>query len=295
MAYRTFFLQRPDWFASVRMYSTRTHNMEEPYNSEGLLNHHRGDGANHISRTGDEYLDIWPVYDYQKIPGATIMQKPELPSHEEIQQLGLTDFVGAATNGQYGTVAFDFRSPHDPLIARKSWFFLMMRICLSGSRDFLQQQGITCIYDDQSMPFQRAGSDRFKEKKLFLKKARTIYETAEWVYHDGMGYVFQNPTTVNIKNNSANGSWWRINKQTDSPKDEMNLDVFSLWIDHGKRPSDEAYAYIVVPATSVKKLEQEESKNNISILANTLKFRRFTYWVEYVSNSFLSGRRNSAC
>ncbi|MCB0840411.1 MAG: chondroitin lyase, partial [Bacteroidetes bacterium] len=132
-----FSFQRPDWFASVRMYSTRTHNMEEPYNSEGLLNHHRGDGANHISRTGDEYLDIWPVYDYQKIPGATIMQKPELPSHEEIQQLGLTDFVGAATDGQYGSVAFDFRSPHDPLIARKSWFFFDEEyVCLGA--------GISC-------------------------------------------------------------------------------------------------------------------------------------------------------
>ena len=63
-----FTCQRPDWFASVRLYSTRTHNMEQPYNSEGLLNHHRGDGANHLSRSGDEYLDIWPVYDYQKIP-----------------------------------------------------------------------------------------------------------------------------------------------------------------------------------------------------------------------------------
>jgi chondroitin AC lyase len=46
-----FTFQRPSFFTSVRMYSTRIHNMEQPYNSEGLLNHHRGDGTNHISIT----------------------------------------------------------------------------------------------------------------------------------------------------------------------------------------------------------------------------------------------------
>ena len=95
-----FTLQRPGWFTSVRMYSTRTHNMEQPYNSEGFFNHHRGDGANHISVTGDEYYDIAPVYDYQKIPGTTVMQKTVMPEDSEVrlQELGLTGFVGAATD-----------------------------------------------------------------------------------------------------------------------------------------------------------------------------------------------------
>ncbi|NOR75404.1 MAG: chondroitin lyase, partial [Draconibacterium sp.] len=132
-----FSFQRPNWFTSVRMYSTRTNNMEQPYNSEGLLNHHRGDGTNHISVTGDEYYDIAPVFDYQKIPGTTVMQKPEMPSEREIQKLGLTEFVGATTDGKYAAVAFDFKSPRDPLIARKAWFFFDDEyICLGA--------GISC-------------------------------------------------------------------------------------------------------------------------------------------------------
>ncbi|MCA1759457.1 MAG: chondroitin lyase, partial [Bacteroidales bacterium] len=135
-----FTYQRPDWFTSVRMYSTRNHNMEVPYNSEGFLNHHRGDGTNHISVTGDEYYDIAPVYDYQKIPGTTVMQKPELPDARELQKLGITDFVGAATDGKYGTAAFDFRSPHDPLIARKAWFFFDDEyVCLGAGISCRQQ------------------------------------------------------------------------------------------------------------------------------------------------------------
>ena len=73
-----FAFQRPDFYTSVRMYSTRNMNMESPYNSEGFLNHHRGDGTNYVYTRGNEYYDISPVYDYMRIPGATIVQKDSL-------------------------------------------------------------------------------------------------------------------------------------------------------------------------------------------------------------------------
>ena len=41
------------------------------------------------------------------------MQKPKLHGPENIQLDGLTDFVGAVTNGLHGAVAFDFIVPHD--------------------------------------------------------------------------------------------------------------------------------------------------------------------------------------
>jgi len=263
-----FSFQRPDFFTSVRMYSTRTHNMEEPYNSEGLLNHHRGDGTNHISRTGDEYYDIAPVFDYQKIPGTTIMQKPELPPAREIQKLGLTDFVGAVTNGKYGTAAFDFKSPHDPLVARKSWFFFDDEyVCLGAGISCKKKLPVVttlnqCLLRDD-VTISANG------KKSTIEKGEKEFENVDWIFQDSIGYVFPEPTNVNIKNSEATGSWWLINKQSDSPKDKVKLDVFKLWIDHGEKPSDETYEYIVVPATSVGDLEQNRSKNNIVIILNT--------------------------
>ena len=128
-----FSFQRPGFFTSVRMFSSRNNNMEMPYNSEGLMNHHYADGSNFISRTGKEYSEIFPVYDWQKIPGTTVLQKPELPSENEIQKPGLTDFVGAVTDGKYGAAVFDFKSPHDPLVARKAWFFFDKEyVCLGA-------------------------------------------------------------------------------------------------------------------------------------------------------------------
>lgn len=264
-----FTYQRPEWFTSVRMYSTRTHNMEIPYNSEGLKNHHRGDGANHISRTGDEYYDIFPVFDYQKIPGTTIMQKEALPDPNQVQKLGLTDFVGAVTDGKYGAVAFDFKSAHDPLIARKSWFFFDEEYVALGS-------GISCT---RSLPVVTTlnqcllrGDVRMSinGSQSVIPKGEEQYDNVDWVFHDGIGYLFPEKRSVELMNDKVTGSWWDITKQTTTNKEPVTKEVFKLWIDHGKRPSDASYAYIVVPATTPERMAQLHTDSHIEILANTL-------------------------
>ncbi len=263
-----FSFQRPDWFTSVRMYSTRNYNMEVPYNSEGLRNHYRGDGTNYISRTGDEYYNMAPVYDYQKIPGTTVMQKPEMPPANEIQKLGLTDFVGAVTDGEYGAAVFDFKSPHDPLIARKAWFFFDSEYVCLGT-------GISCktklpVVTTLNQCLLRSDvTISSKGQKFVIQKGEKEFENLDWVYQDGIGYVFTKPENAFIKNNTASGSWWDINKQSDSPKAEVNLDVFKLWLNHGENPSEASYQYIVVPATTIEKLENNNSKNDVVILSNT--------------------------
>lgn len=264
-----FTLQRPNWFTSVRMYSTRTNNMEKPYNSEGFFNHHRGDGANHISVTGTEYEDIATVLDYQKIPGTTVIQKAKMPSSDELQKLGITEFVGAVTDGKYGTASFDFKSPHDPLIARKSWFFFDDEYVCLGAGISSKNNDLSVVTTlNQSL---LRGDVRVSAggSTSVLEKGEKQLENIDWIYQDKVGYIFPQSAAVSIKNGEAIGSWWRINKQTDSPKDEIKLDVFKAWIDHGKRPSEQTYEYIVVPATSVEKLEENASRNNIKILSNT--------------------------
>ncbi len=247
--------------------------MEEPYNSEGLLNHHRGDGANHLSVSGDEYYDIFPVFDFQKVPGATIMQKPELPAPNQIQKLGLTDFVVAVTDGKYGAAAFDFKSPHDPLIVRKSWFFFDNEyVCLGA--------GISC--KNNELPVATTVNQchlrgdiilSSENQKSVVLRGERQFEKVDWVFHDGVGYVFPEPQKIEIFNSEATGSWWNISKQTSTSRDEVKMDVFKLWLGHGKRPSDETYQYMVVPATSIEKLERNESRKNIKILSNSYELQ----------------------
>jgi len=260
--------QRPEYFTSVRMYSSRNCNMEDPYNSEGLKNHYRGDGANYISRTGDEYYNISPVYDWQKIPGTTIVQNPSLPSPNEIQKKGLTDFVGAVTDGRYGAVAFDFKSPHDPLEAQKAWFFFDDEyVCLGAG---IQSSSLFPVATTINQCLLRGDVVLMSDNKMTVIPAgdRELNQV-KWIYHDGIGYLFPEPATVNLSNQSAKGTWFSINHQASSSKEEVREDVFKLWLDHGRHPSKETYAYLVIPAVTEKEMQADKNNRNIRILVNT--------------------------
>jgi chondroitin AC lyase len=171
--------------------------MEVPYNSEGLKNHHRGDGTNHISVTGLEYLNIAPVFDWQKIPGATILQKPVLPAENEIQKKGLTEFVGAVTDGKYGTVAYDFKSPHDPVSAKKAWFFFDNEyVCLgtgisAGSKLPLVTTLNQCLLKGDVVA-------KTADKQTVIQKGDRQLEQVKWILHDGIGYVFPEAQKVSL-------------------------------------------------------------------------------------------------
>ena len=262
-----FSVQRPSYFTSVRMYSERESNMEEPYNSEGLKNHHRGDGTNYLSRTGDEYFDLAPVNDWQKIPGATIVQKPDLPSEKEIQKKGLTSFVGAVTDGKYGASAFDFKSPHDPLAAKKAWFFFdKAYVCLGAGINSDAKFPVAttinqCLLKGEVLV--RSGNQSLK-----LPQGNRELSDLQWILHDSTAYIFPQPIKLNISNQIETGSWFAINHQSDSPKEEISKAVFKVWFNHGLRPENATYQYMVVPATSEKELLVQPHRN-IVILANS--------------------------
>ncbi len=260
--------QRPGYFTSVRLYSVRNRNMEEPYNSEGLKNHHRADGTNYLSLNGDEYNNIAPVYDWQKIPGTTVLQKPNLPAENQIQKDGLTDFVGAVTDGLYGAVAFDFKSPHDPLSAKKSWFFFDEEyVCLGADINTRASLPVAttlnqCMLDGEVTAMASG-------RKSVLSEGEHKLENISWIFHDGVGYLFPAPVNANLMNMPQTGNWYDINQQSDISRDDVTLPVFKLWLDHGTRPAKASYEYIVVPAVTAAQMEAGKTNRNIKILSNT--------------------------
>jgi chondroitin AC lyase len=242
-------------------------NMESPYNSEGLLNHHRGDGANHIVTKGDEYYDISPVYDYMKIPGATIVQKEKLPNHNTIKKIGTADFVGAVTDGKYGVVGFDFKSPHDPLVARKSWFFFNEEyVCLGAGISTKMKNKVNTTLNQSLLRGEVVVSTEGKTN--ILEAGKQMLSNIDWIHHDNITYLFPKPQTIFVKNEIAKGSWWRISKQISSSKDTVKLAVFKAWINHGKSPSNASYEYIVKPG-ALSEFDKQRNFSSIQILSNT--------------------------
>ncbi|CCH53983.1 hypothetical protein BN8_03120 [Fibrisoma limi BUZ 3] len=264
-----FVFQRPNFYTTVRMFSTRNRNMEEPYNGPGKLTHHRADGTNYLMLKGDEYHNIWAVYNWQKISGTTIMQKPELPAPDQIQKEGLTDFVGAVTDGLLGAVVFDFKSPHDGVEAKKAWFFFDKEYVCLGT-DITAKQALPVVTTvNQVLMRSDVRMMRDGTVQPVPKGSRTL-DKVKWVHHDRVGYIFPQLATVGLSNQTETGRWSDITDQKNISKELVKEDVFALWFDHGSKPVDASYQYIVVPAVSEEQLAQTAGTNrSIEILANT--------------------------
>lgn len=264
--------QRPGYFTSVRTHSSKNHNVEQPYNSEGLMNHFLGDGANFISRTGTEYFRIFPYWDWRKVPGTTVVQIPSMPPSTLIQRRGRSSFVGGVSNGRYGANGFDFvgsdlTTPQSRITARKAWFFfddeyVALGTGISSNAPFPVATTLNQCHLTGEV---QAGTP---EGVLIPSQGSHDLANVKWVHHDEIGYFFPEPESVQMSNTISTGNWWRINQQAWSSTDEVLGQVFTLWLDHGPNPEESGYAYIVVPNLSAGEAAGYWDHTPVHILAN---------------------------
>ncbi len=259
--------QRPYWFSSVRLSSDRQkQGVEFPYNEESLRMHHLADGANYIQLTGNEYLDIFPAWDWQKIPGTTNVQRDELMHWREIPKTPKTSFAGAVGDGIYGAVSMQFKSQHDALEARKSWFFFRDGyLCLGAG--IRSGEGLTvattvnqCLLTGKVT----IGSDsrsRIAENKL------SVIDAVSWIHHGNVFYLFPEKPKLNLYQGAAAGSWRSITHQDWATEATVSRDVFKLWFEE-QAPKDSRYAYIVLPVMESEKQPAKAPSSSIVILKN---------------------------
>ncbi|HEV7379757.1 MAG TPA: polysaccharide lyase family 8 super-sandwich domain-containing protein, partial [Dyadobacter sp.] len=258
--------QRPGYYTSVRMHSNRASNIEQPHNEEGLKNHHYGDGSNFISVTGQEYNQIFPVWDWQKIPGTTVLQKPELPHWDNLARQGRKDFTGGVTDEKYGAAAFDFESVHDPLKAKKGWFFFDKEfVCLGAGIQSEAEMNVATTLNQSLL----AGAVTVKiQDTQQLQQDLHDLKRVNWVHHANIGYVFPEKTDVTVRNQPQTGNWRSINHQSWATDESVTKDVFSLWLDHGVKPQQGSYQYIVVPGIGAVEMASYQP-DVVKIVSNT--------------------------
>lgn len=88
---------------------------------QGVKSEHFADGVANIYYTGQEYKDIFPVWDWQRLPGITCEQKiPLLPCRSDFR-VRSSNFVGGVSGSMHGAAAMHLLSRN--LSALKSWFF----------------------------------------------------------------------------------------------------------------------------------------------------------------------------
>lgn len=261
--------QRKAYTMDVRMNSVRTCRTENG-NGENLKGYFLADGGTQITLKGDEYKDIFPVWDWSHIPGTTVPAFRNPPTIEEWGQYGLTDFAGGVSDGVYGMTAFlyeDFPnmsttySTSVNTTAHKSWFFFDDEVvCLGDSIASLNRLDIHTTVNQCLLKGDVTARTSDGEEHA-LDKGEHAFSTLRWLHHDSIAYYFPYDATVNVSNQEQSGTWNSISSAI-SDTTTQYADVMKLWIDHGKKPTNDKYTYIIVPAVA----SISEAKNRLPSL-----------------------------
>lgn len=253
--------RRKTFMTSVKMFSERTLNAEI-VNGEGRLSHHLSDGANFLYLTGHEYQDIFPCWDWQKIPGTTAEQAANMNTigPRPVGTRGEGWFVGGVSDGTYGLCAMDLR--RGALQARKAWFFFdNAYVCLGTGITITNGHPVITSVNQARL----AGPVFDNESAGPLPAGRHVADSLKWVYHNRTGYLFPKGEAVVLSNTNQSGRWSDCGTGGDGLVTEP---VFNLWIDHGAGCRDASYEYLVLPDVTLEQMREFAGQFRLSILSN---------------------------
>jgi chondroitin AC lyase len=263
----------PQYNFDVRLASTRTKKCEYG-NKENLKTYFMSDGCTNITQTGDEYFNIFPVWNWCHIPGTTAPQLEKVPMDPKAWGvLGTSTYAGGVSDSIYGATAYAYMdtNPEVNTGAKKSWYFFDNEVVCLGAG--IQSTSTYPVHTTVNQCFLKGGImvDKGDKEETLANGSHTL-QAPQWVLHDKIGYFFPQKEEVFLTAQTQSGRWYDIN--TSKSKKEEKMDVFTLGINHGVGPKDGSYAYIVVPGkTSAQEMKAYQKKNAIEILSNNPKIQ----------------------
>ncbi|MFL0063815.1 polysaccharide lyase family 8 super-sandwich domain-containing protein [Tenacibaculum maritimum] len=258
---------RKGYSFSVRTSSTRVEKTEHG-NKENLKGNYLADGGSAIRVDGDEYDNIFPVWDWNKVPGITVPELATLTLPAQWGVLGKSTFTGGVSDGKYGATAYKQEEYDTP--AKKGWFFFDDEVvCLGAEISSTATEPVSSTVNQSLLKGDVTVSEN--GSTAIVSKGEHSKTGVNWILHNKIGYVFPQGGNIKLSNQSQSGTWKSINAARSGTA--VSKEVFKLWIDHGTTPTDGSYAYIVVPDKADASAMQSYNQNNIVIEENTGKIQ----------------------
>lgn len=274
---------RDNFAVNVSMYSDRIRNYES-INGANLQGWHTASGALYLFNDDlDHYNDnYWATIDRKRIPGTTVAKN----STEASALYGDSFAGGVDLDGYYGANAMRYNAPDDAdggaahnLTAQKSWFMLDDEIVCLGS-------GITSTNSDEIETIVENRKVDYLTQDLIIDGNRTdtasdwsdeIYNVS-WAYMRGnskntakakrtdIGFYFPNGARISAKREKRTDSWKSIGT---GPSAQVTKNYMSLAVNHGIAPTDDTYAYALLPGKTSSQVKSYASAPEFTVLANT--------------------------
>jgi chondroitin AC lyase len=250
-----FQIQRtPNYYFSVKMSSERVIGAET-VNSENMRGYYAGDGVTLLYQTTKEYEDIFPYWDWRKLPGITAHQENDtLENLKAGLPRNKSSFTGGVSDGQNGMAVMKYN--RRGIIAHKAWFMFDDKVICLGAG----------IHSAEGMPVTTSVNQSFLNGKVIVKNSEgektagemEVIKQPVWILHDNTGYFFPVGGALKLETSQVEGSWHWVTSRY--PDERKKAAIFKLYIEHGINPEDESYQYILIPGASETMLEQWEKQ-----------------------------------
>lgn len=260
-------MRQPSWMASLKMASTRVLGTES-MNGDNKKGYYLADGALFVYGSGREYLNIFPVWDWRKVPGVTTYASDAaVPALKQSYYPGNgSDFVGGISDGKQGLSVMELK--RDGLTVRKYCLFTPEALVVLGSG--IQSDSLLpvttsieqCWAADEAEVWTDGAWKKLPTRQTFAGKGLRLL-------HSQKGYIIPEGQCV-AEVEERSGRWNDImqiyREQTEEGK------VFSLYMNHGTRPSGASYQYYILPQANRKAVERF-STDDFKVMANTEKMQ----------------------
>ncbi len=232
--------RRPDWYASVRMHSSRTIGFEFT-NKENTLGNFSADGAVILMQDGKEFTDIFAYWDWRKVPGVTAYDdgKPMKCDNRAEKKKNHSPHVGGLAHE--GMMASTMEINRDGIIALKSMFFF---------EDCIVNLGTGIRGTDADFRSVTTSVDQIHLSEKGFKASD------KWAFHADRAYLSLDGAKMTVTGELQRGKWDDIEPSFTDKWDEGK--VFKCWFDHPMAEVKEgkaSYAYAVFPCTGLGKIK----------------------------------------
>lgn len=252
-----------EWMASIKMASERVIGTEL-VNEDNLKGFYMGDGATYIYRQGDEYLNVFPFWDWRKIPGITSYESDApvpSPRSYSAHVRNESSFVGGVTDGRTGMTAMVLN--RDGVHARKAWVLTdEFVLCLGAGITTDSTLHLTTSIDQR----RKRGELSYFQNNRWKVVSGTFQSTGKALrfYHDSTGYILMRPANSVAISEKRSGSWSDF-MGSYTPR-TVEGEVVSLYIRH-PQGAPASYQYLLLPAVSADRAASFPT-DDIHVLCN---------------------------
>jgi len=266
---------RPAFYLSIHAVSDRNH-AQEIGNQENLKGYWGAQGVMDLMVSGKEYVNIFPLWNWKRLPGATLPDSLVIPKDKapgEGDRKGTSAFCGGVSDSINGLTVYTVQDDLG-LSARKAWFMSDNVIyCLGAGIDLdsaINKEVRTTLnqcYFDSSTGVIVAKNGHLATLAYPIDTLFTQKSMPDYILHGQVAYVplsgkllygpsllqekssarhltAEDNNLLELKVDQRSGDWKQINS---NPYPAVSGKVFELSLNHGRCPQHDRYGYAILP------------------------------------------------